>query len=65
MGVFSRKAREHRVEVQDVREAEAQYFSAICNCGWIGDARDSSEEAFRDAYGHSTTVAEEMNRPVG
>ena len=71
MRLFRRKPQEHNVAVHDVRpppdeqEDFEPYFIAICDCGWIGDGRFSAEESFRDAQGHSPTVAEELRRPVG
>lgn len=38
---------------------------AMCDCNWLGDIRQSSEEAFHDAYGHTANVDEELKRPVG
>jgi len=34
-------------------------------CGWIGLARESSGEAFKDAYDHDLNVSEDIKRPVG
>lgn len=69
MGLFKRKPKEHNVEVHDVRpEVPGEYepyFVAICDCGWLSDTYGSAEEAFRDAHGHSSTVAEDLKRPVG
>ena len=45
-------------------EAEP-YFVAICNCDWMGDSRDSSEEAFKDAYSHTPNVDHEVRDPIG
>ena len=41
------------------------YFVAICNCDWMGDSRQSSEEAFLDAYAHTANVDHEVRDPVG
>lgn len=68
---FSRKPKEHNVEVHDVRPSPDQpedfepYFVALCDCDWFGDIRSSSEEAFRDAHRHSLNVSEDVRRPVG
>ena len=69
MGFFTKK--EHHAAVYDTRpnpgdkEQFDPYFVAICECDWLGDIRESSEEAFRDAYGHTENVDEEVKRPVG
>ena len=71
MPFFKRTPKEHNAEVHDVRpdpnlpEDFEPYFVALCDCGWFGDTRPSAEEAFRDAYGHSETVAQDVKRPVG
>ena len=70
MGFFRRKRVEHHAAVYDTRPIpgdESQfepYFVAMCDCEWFGDARKTSEEAFRDAYAHTPNVDEEK-RPVG
>lgn len=64
--LFRRKRGRHVVIVYDARplpddpKPYEPYFVAICECGWLGEPRDSSEEAFRDAYKHDPNVAEEM-----
>ncbi len=32
-------------------------FEATCECGWTGPLRDTSDEAFADARGHSSSVS--------
>ena len=46
-------------------EAAEPYFVAICNCDWMGDSRDSSEDEFEDAYAHTANVDREVRDPVG
>lgn len=71
MPLFKRKRGEHRAAVYDTRPIPGDkhqfeaYFIAICDCGWAGDARESSDEALRDAYEHTPTVEEVVQRPVG
>ena len=66
-----KRKEEHNVEVHDVRPSPDRpedfepYFVALCDCDWMGDIRSSSEEAFRDAHGHSPNVSEDVQRPVG
>jgi hypothetical protein len=68
---FKSKPKHHQVAVHDTRpmpddpEPFEPYFVAICACGWLGETRQSSEEAFRDAHDHDTNVSEEIVRPVG
>jgi hypothetical protein len=68
---LKRKPKVHAVAVYDTRPLADDpkpfdpYFVAICECGWVGLARESSEEAFKDAYDHDTNVSEEIERPVG
>jgi hypothetical protein len=68
---FRRPATVHRVAVYDVHPAQADqdqfdpYFIALCECGWVADARTSSGQAFDDAYGHDpNNVDKEVKRPV-
>jgi hypothetical protein len=67
---FFRK-KEHRAAVYDTRPIPGDkiqfepYFIALCECDWIGDVRQSSEEAYRDAYAHTDKVDEDLKRPVG
>ncbi len=71
MRLFRRFAKEHRVEVQDVRPLPDEpdrfepYFIALCDCGWVGEGFSTSAEAFEDARRHSPLVSEEIRRPVG
>ena len=66
-----RRKKEHRAAVYDTRpipgdkEQFDPYIVAICECGWLGDFYQSSEEAFRDAYKHTDQVDEEVKRPLG
>jgi hypothetical protein len=66
---FFRK-KEHHAAVYDTRPIPGDknqfepYFIAMCECDWIGDVRQSSEEAFRDAYAHTEKVDEELKRPL-
>jgi hypothetical protein len=45
---------EHHVEVHDVRPLPDEkdryepYFIALCDCGWVGEALGSGDEAFED-----------------
>lgn len=61
----------HLVAVYDTRPAPSAppafdpYYVAICDCGWAGPSRQSSEEAFHDAYTHDTHVQEKIQRPIG
>jgi hypothetical protein len=64
--------RMHAVEVHDVRPDPADpkgcfepYFVALCECGWAGEPRDTSEEAFADARSHTPNVDRTIRRPVG
>jgi len=63
---FKRKAEAHAVAVYDTRPSpDARppfdpYFVAMCECGWLGRARQSSEEAFKDAYEHDPNVSKEI-----
>ena len=71
MRLFKKKQVEHHAAVYDTRPIPGDknqwdpYFVAICDCDWLGDIRESSEEAFHDAYGHTVNVDEELKRPVG
>jgi hypothetical protein len=71
MQLFKRRPKAHAVAVYDTRPLPDDpkpfepYFVAICECGWIGETRGSSEEAFKDAYDHDSNVSEEIQRPVG
>jgi hypothetical protein len=71
MPLFKRRQVEHRAAVYDTRpipgdkEQFDPYFVAMCDCDWVAETRDSSEEAFRDAYAHTSNVDEEVKRPVG
>jgi hypothetical protein len=51
--------------IPDERSEPEPYFVAICNCDWMGDSRESSEEAFTDAYAHTPNVDHEVRQPVG
>ena len=71
MGFFRRAKKEHHAAVYDTRPKPGDkdqfepYFVALCECDWYGDVRQSSEEAFRDAYQHTQNVDEDVKRPVG
>jgi len=71
MRFFKRTPVEHHAAVFDTRPIPGDknqfepYFVAICDCQWLGDIPDSSEEAFGDAYKHTPNVAEEVKRPLG
>src|SRR5262249_31262558 len=41
------------------------YFVALCECGWVGEPRDTREEAFADAREHDPRVEPQVGRPVG
>jgi len=66
-----RKPAEHHAAVYDTQPLPGDknqfepYFVAICSCDWLGGIRESREEAFRDAFGHTENVDEEVKRPVG
>ena len=68
MRFFKKKA--HHAAVYDTRPIPGDknqfepYFIAMCECNWIGDVRQSGDEAFRDAYAHTENVDEEMKRPL-
>jgi hypothetical protein len=64
--------KQHRVAVYDTRpkpgdpDPFAPYYVAMCECGWMGDAHESSEPAFSDAYGHAAdAVSTAIIRPLG
>ena len=63
--------KEHRVAVYDVRPRPGKdddfepYFVAICECGWLGDIRENSDDALADAREHTPNVQETIERPVG
>ena len=63
--------KQHRVAVYDTRplpgDAEQfdPHFIAMCDCDWVGLARDSAEEAFADAREHDANVSEALVRPLG
>jgi hypothetical protein len=69
--LFRSAPKVHRVAVYDTRPLPDDqkpfkpYFIALCECGWFGEARSSSEQAFDDAYGHDSNVDAEPKRPVG
>ena len=68
MPLFRKKG--HHAAVYDTRPIPGDknqfepYFVAMCECDWVGDVRESSEEAFRDAYAHTDNVEEEPKRPL-
>lgn len=35
-------------------------YEAVCDCGWSGPLRDTSDEAFEDARAHSANVVPEI-----
>jgi hypothetical protein len=58
-----------RIRVWRIDEKEPYYVS-YCDCGWFGPAYDADEpdardKAFRDARGHGTNVAPEVEYPYG
>ncbi len=58
-----------RIRVWRIRDKKP-YFVAYCDCGWVGAAYDADEprardNAFRDARGHGTNVASEVEDPLG
>ena len=71
MPLFKRKPVEHHAAVYDTRPIPGDpnqfdpYFIALCDCDWFGEGRDTSAEAFLDAYAHTSNVDEEIKRPVG
>jgi hypothetical protein len=68
---FGRTPKPHLVAVYDTRPSPGDrggsdpYFVAICDCGWVGPSRQSSEEAFHDAYTHDSHVEDQIRRPIG
>jgi len=63
---------QHHVVVYDNRPVPERptltfepFFIAWCECGWFGLARQSSDEAFKDARTHSDRVDRWMRRPLG
>jgi hypothetical protein len=66
--VFKKRTPEHTVAVYEGprprrrRSQSRQRFIAICECGWLGAVRGSSEEAFNDAVGHDANVIEEVRQ---
>jgi hypothetical protein len=66
-----RNQTEHHAAVYDTRPIPLDknqfdpYFIAMCDCDWIGETRETSEEAFVDAYAHTPNVDDAMKRPVG
>jgi hypothetical protein len=56
-----------RAEVLEVRPAGnadvEPSFVAACECDWLGDVRQSSEEAMADARAHAKIVSTEVVRP--
>ncbi|HVH52240.1 MAG TPA: hypothetical protein VM690_08855 [Gaiellaceae bacterium] len=68
---FKRKQAEHHAAVYDTQPIPGDatqfdpYFIAMCECDWLGPARQSSEEAFQDAYAHTDNVDKDLKRPVG
>jgi hypothetical protein len=70
MRFLKKRSVEHRAAVYDVRpipgdktQFEPDYL-AMCDCEWFGDARASSEEAFRNAYAHTANVDDRLRHPV-
>jgi hypothetical protein len=67
---FHRSGRAHHVTVLDTRPLPDDapfepYFCAVCDCGWVGSPRQSSQEAFSDAHKHDTNVSQVVERPLG
>jgi hypothetical protein len=65
--LFKRKPQAHAVAVYDTRPLPDDkqfdpYFVAMCDCGWVGRAWKSSEEAFKDAYEHDPNVSKEIRQ---
>ena len=61
---YESKPREHKVSVCESRtvgdDPGSQLgtgFEATCECGWDGPIRDTSDEAFEDAYKHDSNVS--------
>jgi hypothetical protein len=60
------KTKAHRVSVCETRPLPGapseigKGFEAICECDWTGPIRDTSEEAMKDAYGHSRNVSPDI-----
>jgi len=66
------RLRHHHVVVSDNRPVPGRptltfkpFFLATCDCGWIGLARQSSDDAFREARAHTDHVDEHVDRPFG
>jgi len=50
-------------------DGKAPFFIAYCDCGWVGAPHEADEphardHAFRDARGHGTNVAPEVEDPL-
>jgi hypothetical protein len=62
------EAKDHRVSVwesQPLGDDPGRIgtgFESVCECEWTGSMRESSEEAFEDARGHSSNIALEIVR---
>ena len=54
-----------RPDPGDRRNQFDPYFIALCECGWLGEPRDSSEEALHDAQSHNPLADTMIRRPVG
>jgi hypothetical protein len=57
-----------RIRVWSIRDKQP-FFVAYCDCGWVGPSHDTDEpdaqdNAFRDARGHGTNVAPEVEDPL-
>ena len=68
---YEHKPKEHKVTVCETRPVGGDPgqlgsgFEATCECGWSGPFRETTDEAFKDAYKHDSNVSALIVRAEG